>query len=133
MHTDYGNPAIHAQQGYTDNASLILRIMCGEKRGKKRGENQVMEVWVILTIMCGDKKAKKKLLEVWTINLHTRDHEALKSSPLNHCAMMRTPNGLLKSILVAKALNSTIVVVAIELLAAISQELLSMKVSSMAH
>ena len=38
---------------------------------------------------------------------------------------MRRPNGLFKSILVAKALNSTIVGVAIELLAAISQELLS--------
>ena len=37
---------------------------------------------------------------------------------------MRRPNGLFKSILVAKALNSTIVGVAIELLAAISQELL---------
>ena len=59
MHTDYGNRAIHAQQGYTVNESLILRIMCGEKRGKKRGENQVMEVWVILTIMCWEKKQTK--------------------------------------------------------------------------
>ena len=122
MHTDYGNRAIHAQQGYTVNESLILRIMCGEKRGKKRGENQVMEVWVILTIMCWEKKANKNC---WRSGRSVYMHATMRhqSSPLNYCATMCRRNRLLKSILVAKALNSTIVGVATELLAAISQEL----------